>query len=181
MADDLENKLKVWMINYASLEFQKTVEVYAQIIHVGRVAHSDTLEQIASGEVAGLRTFTDACPAWWYQGGINKFGFLTVEINDPRKFIEEFRHGAINAKKAGLDGVEGDSSRTPGVSVLGPSLANTLVLLLLLVDNTVNKRSDKWAASMENRARFGLEVLKAVTSVFDPGPVDIKLTPAGSN
>ena len=46
------------------------------------------------------------------------------------------------------------------------------------LDNTSNKRTDQWGGSVENRARFGLEVLKAVTEVYG-GDVAIKLGPAG--
>ena len=46
------------------------------------------------------------------------------------------------------------------------------------LDNTSNKRTDQWGGSVENRARFGLEVLKAVIEVFG-SEVGVKLSPAG--
>ena len=42
------------------------------------------------------------------------------------------------------------------------------------LDNTSNKRTDQWGGSVENRARFGLEVLKAVIEVFG-SEVGVKL------
>jgi len=47
------------------------------------------------------------------------------------------------------------------------------------LDSSANKRTDEWGGSIENRSRFGLEILKAVTEVFGPGRVGVKLTPAG--
>ncbi|KAJ3805855.1 hypothetical protein F5876DRAFT_91324 [Lentinula aff. lateritia] len=42
-----------------------------------------------------------------------------------------------------------------------------------------NLRMDNWGGSIENRSRFGLEVLKAVSEVWGPDRVGIKLSPAG--
>lgn len=37
---------------------------------------------------------------------------------------------------------------------------------VISLTNSSNKRTDKWGGSVENRARFGLEALKAVVGVF---------------
>jgi 2,4-dienoyl-CoA reductase-like NADH-dependent reductase (Old Yellow Enzyme family) len=47
------------------------------------------------------------------------------------------------------------------------------------LDKTSNKRTDKWGGSVENRARFGLEVLKAVSEVWGADRVGVRLMPAG--
>lgn len=47
------------------------------------------------------------------------------------------------------------------------------------LDSGSNKRTDAWGGSIENRSRFGLEVLKAVSEVFGPDRVGIKLMPCG--
>ena len=46
------------------------------------------------------------------------------------------------------------------------------------LDNTANHRTDQWGGSVENRSRFGLEVLKAVKEVYGRN-VSIKLSHAG--
>jgi 2,4-dienoyl-CoA reductase-like NADH-dependent reductase (Old Yellow Enzyme family) len=46
------------------------------------------------------------------------------------------------------------------------------------LDSTSNKRTDEWGGSVENRARFALETLKAVKEVFGEN-VAIKFSPAG--
>lgn len=46
------------------------------------------------------------------------------------------------------------------------------------LDSTSNQRTDKWGGSVENRARFPLEILKTLVSVFGNN-VAIKLSPAG--
>jgi 2,4-dienoyl-CoA reductase-like NADH-dependent reductase (Old Yellow Enzyme family) len=47
------------------------------------------------------------------------------------------------------------------------------------LDSTANKRTDKWGGSVENRARFGLETLKALIEVYD-ADVAMKLSPGTS-
>ena len=51
-------------------------------------------------------------------------------------------------------------------------------LIAQFLDSTANQRTDKWGGSVENRSRFGLEVLKELTKVFG-SDVGIKISPAG--
>ena len=43
--------------------------------------------------------------------------------------------------------------------------------------DVVNKRTDKWGGSIENRSRFGLEVAKAVTEAVGANKTGIRLSP----
>ena len=51
-------------------------------------------------------------------------------------------------------------------------------LIHQFLDSTSNHRTDKWGGSPENRARFALEVLKALQDVWGPD-VAAKFSPAG--
>lgn len=51
-------------------------------------------------------------------------------------------------------------------------------LITQFLDSTSNLRTDQWGGSVENRSRFGLEVLKVLIEVFGPD-VGLKLSPAG--
>jgi len=138
--------------------------IYAQIMHVGRLAHPDAPQQ----RLAGTPVYGPSAIA--AHGGKFKFlpgapGYVTPsEIDDPTAFIEQFKQAAANAKEAGFDGVElrGDSGH----------------LVHQFLDYSSNKRTDHWGGSVENRSRFGLEVLKALISVFGQN-VAVKLTPTG--
>jgi 2,4-dienoyl-CoA reductase-like NADH-dependent reductase (Old Yellow Enzyme family) len=77
--------------------------------------------------------------------------------------VEAFRQGAENAKAAGFDGVE----------IHG---ANGYLLDQFLQDGS-NKRTDHYGGSIENRARFMLEVTDAVVSVWGAGRVGMHLAP----
>src|SRR6476619_458206 len=79
----------------------------------------------------------------------------------------------------GLSMNSGAQRRTPrrpasdGVELHG---ANGYLLDQFLRDGS-NKRSDAYGGSIENRARFPLEVVDAVLSVWDPQRVGYKIAP----
>ncbi|KAF8166378.1 hypothetical protein BJ912DRAFT_1002758 [Pholiota molesta] len=139
-------------------------KIYAQLWHVGRVAHPDAPEQI----LAGIPVYAPSAIS--ARGG--KFrhipgvpGYVTpTEIEDPRTLIQQFKDAAIKAKAAGFDGVQFHG-------------ANGYINSQFL-DTNSNKRTDQWGGSIENRARFGLEVLKALVEVYGRD-VAVKLSPSG--
>lgn len=88
-----------------------------------------------------------------------------LEVPEIRAVVEEFRRGAENAKKAGFDGVE----------IHG---ANGYLVDQFLQSST-NKRTDEYGGSVENRARFALEVADAVSSVWGPELVGMHIAPRG--
>ncbi|KAH6914500.1 flavoprotein NADH-dependent oxidoreductase [Coprinopsis sp. MPI-PUGE-AT-0042] len=138
--------------------------MYAQLWHVGRVAHPDAPQQ----KLAGTPVYAPSAIS--ARGGKFRFlpgvpGYVTpTAIDDPRVIIEQFRQAAVNAKAAGFDGVELHG-------------ANGYIISQFL-DNNSNKRADEWGGSVENRSRFALETLKALKSVFGEN-VAVKFSPAG--
>ncbi|PCH83754.1 MAG: alkene reductase [Piscirickettsiaceae bacterium] len=88
-----------------------------------------------------------------------------LELGEIKEVVEQFRKGAENAKKAGFDGVE----------IHG---ANGYLLDQFLQDST-NHRTDSYGGSLENRARFMLEVTDAVISVWGADRVGMHLAPKG--
>ncbi len=81
------------------------------------------------------------------------------------EIVEEYRLGAINARKAGFDGVE----------IHG---ANGYLIDQFLQDSS-NLRDDDYGGAIENRARFLLEVTDAVTSIWGADRVGMHLAPRG--
>jgi 2,4-dienoyl-CoA reductase-like NADH-dependent reductase (Old Yellow Enzyme family)/thioredoxin reductase len=72
----------------------------------------------------------------------------TIEEEEIRRVIADFAQAARRAKEGGLDGVE--------LSAVHQHLIDQFW------SPRVNKRTDEWGGSFENRMRFGMEVLKAV-------------------
>ncbi|KAJ7879080.1 hypothetical protein B0H14DRAFT_2710482 [Mycena olivaceomarginata] len=134
--------------------------IYAQVL--GRLSHPDAPEQIAAGEPVYAPSAISA------RGGKFRFlpgepGYVTpTEIVDPTVFIAQFKQAAINAKEAGFDGVELHAANG--------------YLVQQFLDFNSNKRTDKWGGSPENRARFAIEILKALIEVWGLN-VAMKLSP----
>src|SRR6185295_1667938 len=84
----------------------------------------------------------------------------TVEIPN---IVEEYRQAAINAHRAGFDGVELHG-------------ANGYLLDQFLQDNS-NQRLDEYGGPIENRARLMLEATDACISVWGAGRVGVHLAP----
>ncbi|EGO00744.1 hypothetical protein SERLA73DRAFT_167001 [Serpula lacrymans var. lacrymans S7.3] len=137
--------------------------IFAQVF--GRLSHPDAPEQKAAGKPVYAPSAIAA------RGG--KFRFIPGEpgnvtptaIDDPRVVIEQYKKAAINAKEAGFDGVELHGANG--------------YLVHQFLDSTSNLRTDSWGGSVENRSRFGLEILKELVSVFGNKRVGIKLSPVG--
>jgi N-ethylmaleimide reductase len=77
--------------------------------------------------------------------------------------VEEFRVGAENAKRAGLDGVEIHAANG--------------YLVQQFLSPVVNRRSDEFGGSVENRARFLRLVIEAVLTVFPKEHVGVRISP----
>lgn len=79
--------------------------------------------------------------------------------------VHIFKRAATNAIRAGFDGIEIHA-------------ANGYLVDQFLQDVT-NKRTDESGGSIENRARFALEILEAVTDAIGQERTAIRLSPWG--
>ena len=86
-----------------------------------------------------------------------------IEREEIPGIIAAYRRGAMNAKKAGFDGVH----------IHG---ANGYLLDQFLQDST-NKRADDYGGTIENRARLMLEVADACSEVWGADRVGMHLAP----
>ena len=134
--------------------------IFLQLWHVGRMSHPDYLggdlpvapSAIPVGEEIHTPTGKKKIPV--------PRALQEGEIPD---IVEQFRHGAKNAKEAGFDGVE----------IHG---ANGYLLDQFLRDGS-NRRSDDYGGSLENRMRFPLEVARAVAGEWGPQKTGYRLSP----
>ena len=124
--------------------------IFCQLWHVGRQSHPDLqpggVLPVAPSALAG--DGESPVPSGVMKGHVVPRALGTDEVPG---IVEEFRHGAELAKAAGFDGVE----------VHG---ANGYLLEQFLLAGS-NRRTDRYGGSVEDRARFYLEVVRAVTEV----------------
>jgi N-ethylmaleimide reductase len=134
--------------------------VFAQLWHVGRVSHPDfhggrlPVAPSAIGYEGAVFTFEGRKPV------VTPRALETEELPG---IVEQFRRAAENAREAGFDGVEIHGS-------------NGYLLDQFLRDGS-NQRTDAYGGSIENRARFPLEVARAVAGVWGAERVGYRLAP----
>ncbi len=155
------------------------------------VGYADTPGIWSDEQVAGWKLVTDAVHQaggliflqLWHVGKISKPSFLNgelpvsasaiaapgfvtpraLEMTEIPDVVDAFRKGAINAQKAGFDGVH----------IHG---ANGYLLTQFLEDGT-NHRTDAYGGSIENRARLMLDVVDACIGVWGAGRVGLHISP----
>jgi N-ethylmaleimide reductase len=138
--------------------------IFLQLWHVGRVSHP-SLQPNGELPVAPSAIAPEGMAAT-YEGEKPFVTPRALETDEIPGIVEDYRLAAQNAKIAGFDGVEIHS-------------ANGYLLDEFLHDGS-NKRTDKYGGSIENRARFLMEVTQAVTSVWDANRVGIRLSPSST-
>jgi N-ethylmaleimide reductase len=86
-----------------------------------------------------------------------------LQLEEMPYLVRQYERAARNAIKAGFDGVEVHA-------------ANGYLLDQFLCSAT-NRRTDAYGGAVENRARLLLEVVDAVTKVWDADAVGVRLSP----
>ena len=136
-------------------------KIFLQIFHTGRIALPDFLPDRAqpvapSAVQAKGQNYTDE--------GMKEF-VLPREITreEIKQTIRDFATAARNGIAAGFDGVELHA-------------ASGYIVQQFLTTN-VNLRTDEYGGSIENRARFLLEVIDAMVEAIGANRVGIKLSP----
>ncbi|KAI8383163.1 OYE2 [Nakaseomyces glabratus] len=89
-----------------------------------------------------------------------------ITKDEIKQYIKDYVQGAKNAIAAGADGIEIHSANS--------------YLLNQFIDPKSNKRTDEYGGSIENRARFTLEVVDAIVDAIGPERTAIRLSPYGT-
>jgi N-ethylmaleimide reductase len=135
--------------------------IFLQLWHVGRISHPSlqpggALPVAPSVIAAEGQAFTTS--------GLQPFVVpRSLETGEIPDVVAQFGAGARHALAADFDGVELHA-------------ANGYLIDQFLRDGT-NRRTDRYGGSLENRARFLLEVVEAVTAVWGPERVGVRLSP----
>ncbi|WP_421695953.1 alkene reductase [Aestuariivirga sp.] len=139
--------------------------LYIQVMHAGRISHPDNTphhrQPVAPSAIsADQPMFTPT--------GMQKTpeprALTTAEV---KQTVKDFAYAARRAIEAGADGVE----------IHG---ANGYLIQQFLAPNA-NTRSDEYGGSIENRARFALEVAAAVAVEIGADRTGIRLSPLGNS
>ena len=135
--------------------------IVLQLFHVGRISHP-SWQPAGAAPVAPspVKPEGSATTAWGQQPFVTPRALQTWEIPG---VVGQFADAARRAKQAGFDGVEIHA-------------ANGYLIDQFLRDGT-NHRTDRYGGSIENRIRFLLEVAEAISRIWGPARVGVRVSP----
>lgn len=140
-------------------------KIVVQLWHVGRVSHvslqpHNQLPVAPSAIRAHTRTVLihDGVP-----GFVDTSTPRALDPSEIPGIVQDYRHAARNAIDAGFDGVEIHAANG--------------YLIDQFLKTGANHRADDYGGSVRNRARFLLEVARAVTETVGGGRTGIRLSP----
>lgn len=135
--------------------------IFMQLMHSGRISHPSLQPR---GALPLAPSAIKPAGQTWTSNGLQDFvtphALSVVEI---AAVVEGYRQAARQAIEAGFDGVE-----VHGASGYLPEQ---------FLSSGSNQRSDEYGGSVENRARFLLEVLAAVATEIGSDRVGLKISP----
>jgi N-ethylmaleimide reductase len=142
--------------------------MFSQLWHTGRSSHSDNQDGNTPVSASVDASYWEdpshlvSAPGGWVQSSPHR----ALDISEIPGIVEDYRKAAARAKAACFDGVELHA-------------ANGYLPDQFLQDGS-NRRTDAYGGSIENRSRFLLEVVEALTSVWGGGRVAVRIAPAGT-
>jgi N-ethylmaleimide reductase len=143
--------------------------IFLQLWHVGRISHP-SLQPDGMLPVAPSAIKPSGQAFIENEAGEGELvPFVTpraLQTEEMPYLVRQYVHGAKNALAAGFDGVEIHAANG--------------YLLDQFIESSTNKRTDEYGGSIENRARLLLEVVEAVSQVWEPDRVGVRLSPLGA-
>jgi NADPH2 dehydrogenase len=127
--------------------------MFLQVMAMGRMA--DPSEAAKEGF-----TIVGVSPVAFMEGATVP---KVMTIEDIKRTVQQFGQAAKNAMEAGFDGIE--------------LLAGQGMLVDQFLQDHSNHRTDEYGGSIENRSRFGQEVLHAMVEAVGPERVGVRLSP----
>jgi len=139
----------------------KGSRIFIQLMHAGRMSHPDNTphhrQPVAPSAIApGTQMFT-------MKGMLDIPEPRALSLDEVRQTVADFRHAARCAIEAGADGVEIHGANA--------------YLVQQFCAPSANVRSDEYGGSIENRARFAIEVVKAIADEIGADKTAIRLSP----
>ncbi len=163
-----DDQVEGWKKVTAAVHEQGT-KIFTQLWHVGRVSHYSNqpggITPVSASDIQASASY-----AWGFDEN-GQEGFVicskprALETGEVKEIVKDFAAAAVNAIKAGFDGVELHGANG--------------YLIEQFLNPAVNNRTDEYGGSIENRTRFLLEAIDACIEAIGADKVAIRLTPYG--
>jgi N-ethylmaleimide reductase len=135
--------------------------IFIQLMHAGRMSHPDNTPHHRQGVAPSA--IAPGSPMFTPKGMQDIPLPRSLTTDEVRRTVADFRDAARHAIEAGADGVE----------IHG---ANGYLIQQFMAPSA-NTRTDAYGGSIENRARFAVEVAAAIAEEIGAGRTAIRLSP----
>jgi N-ethylmaleimide reductase len=143
--------------------------IFLQMWHVGRISHPalqpDNMLPVAPSAIkpAGMAFIENE------RGEGEMVPFVTpraLQVEEMPYVVQQYVRAARNAHSAGFEGLEVHGANG--------------YLIDQFINSGTNTRTDAYGGPVENRARFLMEIIAAVTEIWSPDKVGVRLSPLGA-
>jgi len=139
-------------------------QIVVQLMHSGRIGHAANLP--AGAELVGPSSMPASGKIFVDGQGMQPFGApREMTLSDVEHAKASFAAGARRARAAGFDGVELHAANG--------------YLLEQFLNPVVNRRTDRYGGSLENRARLTVEIARDVAAAIGADRVGVRISPYG--
>lgn len=138
--------------------------IFLQLFHAGRQSHSDMQPNGAQPVAPSAVEYEGV--AYTAKGWVPSTPHRALSETEIVSLVEDFRRAAERGLQAGFDGVEIHA-------------ANGYLIDQFLQDGS-NRRDDAYGGTIEKRARFLMDITRAIISVWGSERVAVRLGPSGS-
>jgi N-ethylmaleimide reductase len=136
-------------------------KIFIQLWHVGRMSHPD----FHNGELPfSASAINPEAQSFTPEGFKDTVAPKEMTIEEIKETVKDFQNAAVNAVKAGFDGVEIHSSNG--------------YLFHQFFNGSSNKRTDAYGGSIENKTRIFFEVLDAIKEVIPQEKIGARFNPS---
>lgn len=139
--------------------------IFVQLMHTGRASHP--LNMPAGTRVLAPSAVALSQTIWTDQQAMQPYPVPeAMTEQDIERAIGEFVSSAAFAIEAGFDGVELHGANG--------------YLIDQFLNTAANQRTDRWGGSIENRARFAIEIARRVSARIGADRTGIRVSPYGA-
>ncbi|VWD01558.1 12-oxophytodienoate reductase [Burkholderia lata] len=138
--------------------------LFIQLMHVGRMSHPDNTPH--HRQAVAPSAIAPNAPMFTMKGMLDIPAPRALTLDEVRETVNDFRIAARRAIEAGADGVEIHA-------------ANGYLIQQFFAPNA-NTRTDAYGGSIENRARFAIEVATAIADEIGADRTAIRVSPGNT-
>lgn len=138
--------------------------LFIQLMHVGRMSHPDNTPH--HRQAVAPSAIAPNAPMFTMKGMLDIPAPRALTLDEVRETVNDFRLAARRAIEAGADGVEIHA-------------ANGYLIQQFFAPNA-NTRTDAYGGSIENRARFAIEVATAIADEIGADRTAIRVSPGNT-